>query len=88
MAGRLLAKLAAVNSCVTERRHGSRFGADLLPEKFAQLLSQSVHRETLARREEELHDRFGGDLPHPFSLLSNLANGKRKLRVQPEVSDQ
>ena len=26
--------------------------------------------------------------PHPFSLLSHLAHGKRKLRVQPEVADQ
>jgi hypothetical protein len=63
---------------VTERRDGSRFGADLMPEKLAQLLAQSVHRETLSRREEELHDRLGGDLPHPFSLLSNLAHQEKK----------
>jgi hypothetical protein len=64
------------------------FRTDLLPEEFPELFAQPVHRETLACREEELHDRFGGDLPHPFSLLSNLAHGKRKLRVQPEVPDQ
>jgi Enoyl-(Acyl carrier protein) reductase len=30
---------------------------------------------------------FGGDLPHPFSLWSHLAHGKKKrLRMQPEVS--
>jgi hypothetical protein len=63
---------------VTECRDGSRFGTDLLPEKLAQLLAQSIHRETLSRREEKLHDRLGGDLPHPFSLLSNLAHGKKK----------
>jgi transposase len=37
---------------------------------------------------KRLYDRLCGDLPHPFSLLSNLAHGKKKLRVQPEVSDQ
>jgi hypothetical protein len=48
------------------------------------------YRETLSCREEELNDRLGGDLPHPFSLWSNLAHGKEKesLRVQPEVSDE
>jgi hypothetical protein len=73
---------------VTERRHGPHFCADLLPEKFPELFAQSVHREALAGREEELHDRLGCDLPHLFSLLSNLTHGKRKLRVQPEVADQ
>ena len=28
--------------------------------------------------EEELNDRLGGDLPHPFSLWSNLAHGKKE----------
>jgi hypothetical protein len=31
---------------------------------------------------------YKGDLPHPFSLWSKLAHGKKRLRVQPEVSDQ
>ena len=74
---------------VTERRHGAQFRANLLPEKFSQLFAQSVHREAFSRGEEELHDRLGGDLPHPSSLWSNLAHGKKKrLRIQPEVSHE
>ena len=65
-----------------------RLLADNVAGKFPEFLAQSVDRETLSCREEELHDRLGGDLPHPFSLLSNLAHGKRTLRVQPEVSNQ
>ena len=53
-------------------------GGSLLPEEFPQFFAQPVYRETLSRREEELHDRLGGDLPHPFSLWSNLAHGKEK----------
>jgi len=34
---------------VTQRRHGSRFRADLLPEEFPELLTQSVDREALSR---------------------------------------
>src|SRR4029077_21051070 len=74
---------------VTERRHGAQFRANLLPEKFSQLFAQSVHREAFSRGEEELHGRLGGDLPHPSSLWSNLAHGKKKrLRIQPEVSQE
>ena len=53
-----------------------RLLADNVAGKFPELFAQSVHRETLACREEELHDRFGGDLPYPFILVSNLAMGK------------
>ena len=54
----------------------AQFRANLLPEEFPQLFAQPVYRETLSGREEELNDRLGGDLPHPFSLWSNLAHGK------------
>src|SRR6478672_4076202 len=56
--------------------------------KNSRLFAQPVYREILSGREEELHDRLGGDLPHPLSLWSHLAHGnKRELRVQAEVSD-
>jgi hypothetical protein len=65
----------------------AKFRANLLPEKFAQLFAQPVYRESLSGREEELHDRLGGDLPHPLSLWSHLAHGKQRELVQAEVSD-
>ena len=71
--------LAVVMHCIL---HGDlRIGADP---------GASLEMERGLGREEELNDRLGGDLPHPFSLWSNLAHGKRKesLRVQPEVSDE
>ena len=54
-------------------------------EKFSKLFAQSVYRETLSRREEELNDRLCGDLPHPFRHWSNLAYGKEEeLRIQDD----
>jgi hypothetical protein len=47
-----------------------------LPERFPELLAESVQREALACREEELHDRFGGDLPTLSAFLSSRANGR------------
>ena len=55
-----------------------RLLADNVAGKFPELFAQSVHRETLSRREEELHDRLGGDLPHPFSLLVELGSWERE----------
>src|SRR4029077_174961 len=69
---------AVINSTFVECRHGTQFRANLLPEEFPQFFAQPVDGETLSRGEEKLHDRFGGDLPHPFSPWSNLAYGKEK----------
>ena len=54
------------------------FSTRVVSGETTPLIAQPVHRETLPRREEELHDRLGGDFPHPFSLWSNLAHGKEK----------
>ena len=54
---------AVINSTLLSAATARSSGADLLPEKFSQLLAQSVHREAFSRGEEELHDRLGGDLP-------------------------
>ena len=59
----------------------AQFRADLLAEEFSELFAQSVDREALSRGEEELHDRFGGDLPYPLSLLLNLTHGKKTMRA-------
>ena len=63
---------------LVERRHGAQFRANLLAEEFPQFFAQPVDCETLSRGEEELHDRLGGDLPHPICLWSKLAHGKEK----------
>jgi hypothetical protein len=42
-----------------------QFRHHLLTEEFPKLFAQPVYSETLSRREEELNDRLGGDLPHP-----------------------
>jgi hypothetical protein len=76
-----------INSTFVERRHGAQFMANLLTIKFSKLFAQPVYRETPSRGEEELHDHFRGDLPHPFSLWSNLAHRKEKeLRIQDDWS--
>ena len=54
-----------------------RLLADNVAGKFPEFFAQPVDRETLSCREEELHDRLGGDLPHPFCFCRTWLMGKK-----------
>ena len=69
---------AVINSTLLSAAACAQFRANLLTIKFSKLFAQPVYRETLSGGEKELHDRLGGDLPHPFSLWSSLAHRKKK----------
>jgi len=57
---------AVINSTLLSAATARSSAGTSCRKKFPQLFAQPVYRETLSRREEQLNDRLGGDLPHPF----------------------